>query len=216
MSKGKIFLSIVGSIVLGALGSGLWSLVETPVGFALRWFLNIVTFGAGSVRDSIYANASAGLHETGAIQVLLMVSSLMVAVPISGIGFATISRRFGPFFRVFSVSEDIPASSEDDTEYLQHRYKQLNKQLKILSLIGILCSSFVVVQVMMLNEENLVATTFNQYLRAVRTYISEQEALSLESQYAQMRTKSDYLAILKQLETVGDVHKIRRPILDTW
>jgi hypothetical protein len=63
----KIALGLLGTILLGALGSGLWDLALKPGG---RWlnevFLTAVTLGSDYLKDQVYAEAARGYHEAAA------------------------------------------------------------------------------------------------------------------------------------------------------
>ena len=61
----KTVASILGAIVLGALGSALWDLVKPLLGWAANAVLSVSTLGLDSLRNSIYADA-ARLYPTDA------------------------------------------------------------------------------------------------------------------------------------------------------
>jgi hypothetical protein len=69
-------LTVVGALVLGALGSGLWELLFKPL---LAWittlFLNIATLGINSLRDDLYAEIAKGIYDRSGLLGL----SLLVA-----------------------------------------------------------------------------------------------------------------------------------------
>lgn len=68
----------VGTLVVGALGSGLWSLIEAPFWKIANWFLTATTLGIQSIRDNVYARAALGLHELPSLYLFMMLSILMV------------------------------------------------------------------------------------------------------------------------------------------
>lgn len=61
IAKNKIVATIVGTLVLGALGSGLWDVVVKPGG---RWMgraiLTAATLGSSGVKDAVYREAAKG------------------------------------------------------------------------------------------------------------------------------------------------------------
>lgn len=51
----KTILSIIGALILGALGNGLWELVKPLLGWGGSFLLTAATLGLDSLRDGIYA-----------------------------------------------------------------------------------------------------------------------------------------------------------------
>lgn len=63
----KTLLSIVGIIVLGALGSGLWELVKPLLGWGLSGVLTLSTLGLDSLRNGMYAGTSSAFGKPSAL-----------------------------------------------------------------------------------------------------------------------------------------------------
>lgn len=64
---------IVGTIVLGAIGSGLWERVGDPLFNLLRdGALNLATFGVRQLKDALYADIGKGLYERPSTQLLAL------------------------------------------------------------------------------------------------------------------------------------------------
>src|SRR3989442_14883559 len=80
--KLKWTLGIIGTILLGALGSGLWSVVFAPLGSTiLKWLLSIVTLGIASARDALYVSAALGYRERPSLILLLGAGVAFAMVP---------------------------------------------------------------------------------------------------------------------------------------
>ena len=93
-TRTKIALGILGSIVGGALGSGLWNGVLGPFCVAIgKGILNIVTLGIASLKDSMYRSAAEGLHEVPSLNVHLYVILFFVTTPIAFALLTVIGRR---------------------------------------------------------------------------------------------------------------------------
>jgi hypothetical protein len=69
MDKRKV-LSVVGVIVLGALGSGLWELAKPALASAATAIAEASTFGFTSLRDEMYARAATSLGRPSALHVV--------------------------------------------------------------------------------------------------------------------------------------------------
>jgi len=62
-TRTKWILGGISTVVLGALGSGLWSGVFAPLGsIAFRGLLSIVTLGLAAAKDSVYRRAALDLQ----------------------------------------------------------------------------------------------------------------------------------------------------------
>src|SRR5262245_16986182 len=65
---------LVGWLVLGALGSGLWQRLGDPIYVSLRdGGLNLATLGLTTLKDSLYTSVALGLHERASTQLLGMI-----------------------------------------------------------------------------------------------------------------------------------------------
>src|SRR6266496_2040961 len=87
-------LSILGAIVLGALGSGLWSAVFAPAGsFLTKIVLSIVTLGIEAARDSVYRQAAFGFRERSGDILLILFATMVLFTPVF---FYRMRRSFSP------------------------------------------------------------------------------------------------------------------------
>jgi len=75
-------LGALGTVVLGAFGSGLWDVVVKPSGLrVIQLVLSTVTLGSGAVKDRLYADAAKGPHEAVSLFMLGIVFSLYLGIP---------------------------------------------------------------------------------------------------------------------------------------
>src|SRR5579863_8528148 len=89
----KIALGTLGTLLLGALGSGLWELALRPGGQWLgRAFLSLVTFGSRYLKDQVYIEAARGYHEASATESYLLLIVLMswICMGLSVLTFQTV------------------------------------------------------------------------------------------------------------------------------
>lgn len=70
----KIIVGVIATIILGAIGSGLW---ERFLGPTLDWLtkasIGTIARGYGSYRDLIYASAAKGFHEAHSLALYTLV-----------------------------------------------------------------------------------------------------------------------------------------------
>jgi hypothetical protein len=204
-NRAKFWLSIAGTILLGALGSGLWSLLEIPLWKVGNWFLSATTLGITSIRDDIYAKAALGLHELPSLYLLLIVCVLMFTLPVL--------QALKPSMRSAIRGLVIKNESEPSHEDVLRRTKKL---LYVISLIGALIGSYFIVKFMMVNQENLIVAYFRQYVTAIRPYTSEPEYIQLNSTFSRMKSKHDYLILMSQMRNIAKQNGFELPEANTW
>jgi hypothetical protein len=75
----KGFLALLGAILLGALGSGLWELVLKGLMNSSRdVLLNLVSFGLHSIKDITYSQIARGFHEEASMNLLLFTVTIII------------------------------------------------------------------------------------------------------------------------------------------
>ena len=93
-TRTKWILGGISTVVLGALGSGLWSGVFAPLGsIAFRGLLSIVTLGLAGAKDSVYRRAALGFAERASELLLAALAGGVIAIPICMLLFAMIFPR---------------------------------------------------------------------------------------------------------------------------
>ncbi|MBE0616046.1 MAG: hypothetical protein IH604_20435 [Burkholderiales bacterium] len=199
-------LSIVVTILLGAIGSGLWDAALKPISLKLGGQLyTVITFGARRSRDKIYKRAAMGHHELPSLYILLIV----MVVGISALA-ATQMRLYVQLYapEILSVRLVAGCPKEDETKFKECVREQAKEKLapvvQILSLIAIFITVVIFYRFTAINRMNLVTTYYQQCVRAVRPFLDEKTFKTLEQQYALMTTKEHYEAIISQLATVAN------------
>ena len=67
------------TILLGALGSGLWTILQTPLAWCGRSVLTLLASIFTGFRDSVYQDVAKGFHDHAATQVHSMLAGTLVA-----------------------------------------------------------------------------------------------------------------------------------------
>ncbi len=222
VTPGKWALGICATIVLGALGSGLWDVALKPV-FAWigRAILTGLTFGFASMRDSYYVDVARGQNDRAS----LWLASVSV---IAGIYFFTamFAYRRGRRKGRLAAKEDwkrIEAkfpSQEARLAAVDMEAMRLNREIEKLERIGILLAvlviSFLLFRVISLEYVSSAASHFEQDFAICSPYISETDRLFIRSQYAQMRSRDDYNRLLQRLEDVAHSNGVSLPEFTPW
>lgn len=205
-------LSIVVTILLGAVGSGLWEAALKPLTRKIGGVIfMVITFGAKRARDGVYRQAAMGHHELPSLYILLIVLCIGIA--------SLVATQLRLYVVVYApeVAEQLLSNCEEDrldkqAECVREAVKKnVMPTLQIASLVAIFAAVVIFYRFVTINRTNLVTTYYEQCLKAVRPLLSESEALIIEQQYALMTTKEDYLAILDKLEVTAAANKMTLP-----
>jgi hypothetical protein len=71
----KWTLALLGTIVLGAIGSGVWDVVFKPFfSWIAEILLNVATLGLAAIRDEMYVEIAKGTYERAGVALLSMFS----------------------------------------------------------------------------------------------------------------------------------------------
>jgi hypothetical protein len=201
-AKSKIALGVIGSLVAGALGSGLWSWMFEPGLSRLgKGILNLVTFGTSSLKDNVYSTAAQGLHEVPSLHVHLFLITIIVALPVSF-----------SFLALFLLRQKSSTAARRRV-ISTGRLRQL-----ILFYVFFVCvsGSWLFVTFLLNNQANLTVTHFQQSLHICRPYMSPDEYIRFESDFAQMRKRDDYLRLSGSLAAIARKNNQTLPKFEPW
>ena len=217
--KRKWTLAILGTVFLGAVGSGLWDVFFKPVLFrGTDVLLTIVTLGLSVVKDSAYQKISLGFREEpSALSHTLLVLGLTTLVLISyGLTVAMTNER-ARRLRVRGMSADERERWEaNHGGKLDRLEKQLTKLVHPLGLSGLLAASFLLVQSLLGAYCNAAIAHYRQSLAICRPYLEPGEADVIESRFALIRSKDDYVGVLARLDEVADANGVELLEFEPW
>lgn len=191
----KITLGILGTIFLGAIGSGLWErflsgFVDSLVGLSIELVSSIFK----SYKDGIYETASLGFHETHSLQLLLFVNILLP------IAYIRLLQRH---------PENRKEEGEIDKKigsFIKGRYGYT--LIKILTL-SVMISCLIIAS--KLSYTNRVVTYSTRSLDIVKPYIPESEYDTLVSYYYQVRNADDYSHFNEKIKKIAKDNSLRLP-----
>ena len=163
---------MIGVVVLGVLGSGLWELVKPLLGWSWSGLLTIATLGLDSLRDGIYADAASSVGRPIGLRLAVqLLAALILVTGVAIIGYIKVSFRpqatriargyyFGLFF--MAVVFTVASSSTAYTVQLASNYTML---------------------------ETIVAP-----------YVSDIDMKKLRSDYVQIKGRSQYVEHISKLQ----------------
>ena len=188
----KVVLGVFATIVLGAIGSGLW---ERMLGPFLDW-LTRVTVGiyasvVGTYRDSIYESAAKGLHEEHSLVVHTMIIGLL------------------PLLYYYLLRRH-PTEHHDPNEPVRVfiRSRKGYWLLLFLTVAITFGTSFASLRFRHINE----TITFSlASFEIVRPFVGESKYIDLRSRYYAMRTAKEFQAIYAEITAAAKEHGRQLP-----
>jgi len=196
MQRFKWIIGICATILLGALGSGLWSVIFEPtLGWLGKVFLSLVTLGMSAARDSVYARAALSFGEFPSVFLMELVGLLVPMVPL--------------LWLVSILPFPVKARSD---ERIQKSRRMLRFGLLFLCLMG----AVITVQCNMVGYAFRVHAHFRQALAICRPYISEHDADVFSSRYARIKTRDQFMAIYGELEAIAHANNVELSPFSPW
>jgi hypothetical protein len=190
-SRRLIFI-IIGTIVLGAIGSGVWDVLAKPgLSAASRFALNLVTLGSGTVKDAAYSSAALDPYPLPSLIVILILTWLPLWPFATALGF-----RMGRFV----------ANRQQQDKRIHRRLESLITAAYVLVTIAVLAYAFVFTQI--INQAILIRRVFYADLAICSPYISETDEKRLRAHFASVKTRADYDLIAIELKQIATTNKI--------
>ena len=179
----KILLGITGTIILGAIGSGVWERLLSPF---LSYLSSSLTTAISSISktysDSIYTSA-ANLYSPNATE---------------SIGFVILLISFAWLFVMAIQSKK------------EHRFIGILHQALVLNYRGWFgiahCGAIIIVVLLMMSRQATVEKIQSysyQQMEIVRPFVGEQRYAQLRSDFFRMHTKEDFDRFLSTLYAAG-------------
>lgn len=197
----KWFLPIIGTVILGAIGSGVWEAALKPgLSSVTTILLDVATLGIGRVRDVIYLEIAKGNYERASLQVILILYGS--AAFVGGL----ICLRFVQ-----------SALRNKDSDQLDQKSRASNLRggwIACLTL-GLISGYFLVASartVYIVRASNNI----EQFQRIVAPAITADERISLTSRVAQISSKKDYEKIIGELSAAAKKNGLRIPEFDIY
>jgi hypothetical protein len=190
------------TILLGALGSGLWEwLLKPALTGTSDVVLNIATLGFDKFKGSLYQEIAFGFREEPSLRVFSVLYGLL---PCFLIGLGT-----GMFFahsRLKSAGNSSSVAAK----------KIIDLMLKPLLLVTTFLLVFSIVQASQVAYINRAITHFNQLSSIAAPYLSEQQRLMSRSEFARISSKADYERVIADLRSVCMKNGVKPPEFFVW
>ena len=218
----KVILGVILTILLGAVGSGVWEYVLKPsLGSVSEFILNIATLGIETFKNDIYIQIAKGFSDRTSISILNLINSLLMMAIIVYI--LTLKDKVFPSEDQDLLKDTSKLSQEESAELLKH-YKQLlatgKRKLKKLFIFAVLLL-FLLIGIQYMNSFKLgyinKSIVYYQQLKSIsQPYISKKELDEINSKFALIKTKNDYVLVISYLEKTLKDNNLEIKKFDVW
>ena len=207
----KAVLGIVGAILIGAIGSGLWDVGVKPGGKWLgRAILDVATLGSAAVKDATYREAAKGFHEETGLELY----SQIVVLPLVFLLGATTGWLAA--YKVVKVPPSSPVREPDDSTIPKMLRRRSLNLLYTVELALLFMLTYAGVQLLELRQANQACTFYSQSMAICRPYIDEHQAQMLASRFAGIQRKADYIGIIDDLRRIAASNQRQLPDYQPW
>lgn len=218
---------LLGTIVIGAIGSGLWDVCAKPVLFGTgRALLNLITFGSTAVKDSAYADAAMDQTAIMSLQLYLNTVSLLCTpfLYMMAIEFGITPRRIRIFFAGSSsieikghgTLEERLARLENTGSLNDAQRTRLRRVRKTLLIAMGLTLGYLVTLTLIRVQSLQIWRCFHSDLRMCAPYLTEEQEELFLSNYSKMKSKADFTSILSELQAVAETHRLVLHSSNLW
>jgi hypothetical protein len=222
----KATLTVLGALVLGALGNGLWEILAKPgLTTAGRALLNVATFGSTRIRDSAYASAASDPTPLPALLVLLVVSLIPFYAVLTATEFLFEGRK-SRLERAIANLEEIEFSEPEEKDLhlaLQKAEQELQRSKrrdKWFNWFGLafFCFFFIgsLIGFGVINQAVATHRVFYTNLKICAPFISETDEERLEGLFSMVENRGDYLEVQSHLETIAKNNGLKLQKFEPW
>jgi hypothetical protein len=221
--KVRWLLAVAGTLLLGALGSGIWQDILRPVvHISTRWVLDVASIGMKNYKNSVYEQIAADNHTLVAVYTQIIVLYFLLPVVMFSSLFAY-SRllKLRRLIRDY-LGEDEPMNELSADALKQQAISDLKRTAVFsaaLWIAAILCCAGImtlIVSAARLAYVDSADTHYHQVLRLVSPYLDAHEILQVDSDFSQIGSREDYVKLLTNLEQPCRSHGRTVPQFDPW
>ena len=190
----KNLIWLAGTLLLGALGSGLWEAVVKP---SMVWFgtfmLDIATLGLSSLRDGMYLEVAKGTYERAAVTLLALATGLLC-------GFMTAPIVVG---RIMRKRDEDGRPSSPAVRMVQKNW--------FLVTFALFFAMFFFVSFFRISYIVRASSFAEQLLQITAPYVEENDRLMHKSELAQVETREDFIRIVEKLKKIASENNASVP-----
>src|SRR6266446_2247870 len=235
-NKGRLLkwlLGLLGTILLGAIGSGVWQGLLGPALHSLRnWVLDLASLGFRSYKDALYRQIAVDNSNAVNLETLFIVIVLYV------IGVSALLLFFARALRTLAdknqnlhsrMLKDLgrkPAAAEEPGRSLEEletvvrksgqRLRWTRRRFKAWAFLWMLLIVTHMVNWTRASYVDSALAHYHQALRIAAPYLESRELQEIQSRFAQIQSRQAYIEIVQRLTEVASQHQQAVPPFQPW
>jgi hypothetical protein len=211
-------ITIIGVVLLGLLGSGLYDLLVKPgMTTFSRLFLDVITLGSEMLRDSAYSSAALDPRPVGGL--LLLQGAMVLLGGFTAGVFTKVFRTKPPPLGdlITETDEDAAKKAADDAAKVKRLRLGKLYAWRVGTAALTMSMVFVALAASSVHSQSvLIWRVFHANLRILTPLTPQLELQKLESSFASMKTSKDYSAIRLRLRTLAAERGATLLEYETW
>jgi hypothetical protein len=201
LALSRIFVGAIATILLGAVGSGMWELIFHP---DVDWFSKGLSALSQHLDDEVFESAALDPRPIGSLIILFLV----VQVPL-WIAIFIFAKEFGSSFleRLFDSSNDLSNKDKRSSIEKLYRIKRFFGIVCIILSIGLFLAARTGFSVA--NQAVLIWRVFHANLARCAPYISTEQKELFIARFHSLQNRQQYEALEAELEMIAAKYKVR-------
>lgn len=217
------------AILIGAIGSGVWeSLLGPGLRGARNWILESISIVFRNYKNDIYMQIARDSGGGANSEIISLISSIYFGLSIAVVLYYAFSlldmqARNDSLVRKLSPSADVPSKPEMTLDQARIEVLKLATKMRrawalvylIAGVLAILVTSHTISSARVSYVEAALAH-YHQSLRITSPYLTTDERLAIESQFAQIKNRQAYVVVLNRLNDAATTHGQSVPAFEVW
>lgn len=206
-----VLLGIIGTILLGALGSGVWEYLLKPLfESGTKIILDIATLGIEAFKNDVYVQIAKGFSESNSIKSYSSIMLFLLTVMIFSIMIM--------YYKLQRVEKTHNGNIEQNekVEPFEVRIKKFKRQFYFSFFYVAIFFIFHIFNIFRLTYINNSIVYYEQLKKASTPYISQRQLLVFESRFTLITNREDYILVTSDLEKVLNNENINIKKVEIW
>lgn len=237
--KKKAILGVIGALIVGGLGNGVWEYVLEPAfTWSLAGILNIATLGVQAFKDDLYREIAKGFHEESSLS---LANTLYYWIGYGvAFGLFLLTRKTKDLVtRIATSNKELdnleaivdgqtePGEKKDDLHArisnlrtknldIAPKVNWMHKTAYLLFALGIAFFAWMIIGTAKDRYINSAIVHYNQSLSIVTPLASDKELATFTSRFARIESKGDYETLISDIAHVGNRGGLKLPSFKAW
>lgn len=242
----KAILGTLTALIVGGLGNGVWEhILEPGLRGGASVLLSVATLGVEAFKDDIYLDIAKGFHEKQSVSTANLMA-ILTAYGVAGSLFLLTRASKNNVDKVDRTRTEIegleakiedgkpqaksPMSSQErqadlrarlaaakaNNLALESRVRRLHRFTLGAFSLSLALVAWVLVGNAKSNYINTAIAHFEQSLAIVSPYAMQEELLMLRSRFAQVTNRDDFVAVLSEIDRIGDRSGLELAGFEAW